>query len=284
MSARIFTSDTVYQRQRRARKREEKLTTRLGQSIVIDAPPIGEMYGLLDDWRVVARQRILMADRNDLRPEERGPGSWVVTLRGTVEEEGPFAGVLKYAPLVAVVTYGTGETQTTIEVDAWRSTFAVPADTISIDVGYSRFGVTGAMGAFLPGALFDRVRVDATLHRSLETGEAIPTRSYPLLYDLGATQPVTVHSVPVPPQAVAWGAWYGREVATSANQLGVDVLSGDPGSPNVLVLDAPQDDEVNTLMQRMCFRPLHPQSQRLNVEYLQGAPPGLFTLTYQIGF
>lgn len=283
MTGRIFTSDTVYQRQRRARKREEKLTTRLGQSIVIDAPDPSEFFTVKDDYSVFARRRILMVNRDDLPENEQGPGSWVVTISAEIEEYGAASGVLRYAPLVALVTYGTGETQTTIEVDAWRSTFAVPADVVSIDIGYTRLGTAEYLNVACPGQAFERVRVDATIHRSLETGESIPTRSYPLIFWLGGTTPELSHYVPVPSQSVAWGVWYGRQVLPGVNDITAQVLSGTVAA-SPLVVDSPTDDEVSTLMQRMCFRPLHPQSQFAAVSYNGSGPPGLFTLTYQIGF
>lgn len=228
-------------------KRNAKQTTRVGNSVVLERPnDISALFRTSYD--VVFRKRLLMMRKEDIPSDERGPGSWVVSIRGVTEEQNASKLVNPAAPLVAVVTVGTGNTSLVFEVDAWNTTFSVPADDVSIDIGYSQWGTDIVpAGAGEPNDIFNKVRVDATAHRSLETGESIPTRSFYMFPANGAPNgfPITI-----PTFGASWTVAADTKIASGTVPYSAFVSGGGYAIDNV------PDDVLASMVRTQCFRPL----------------------------
>lgn len=234
----------------------------LGQSVILrsidsDPYPVPE-----EEWftfrGLVGLTRILTIRPTDLMSQS--PGSWVISLNASILEPNTFplpsAGVQEYVPIVAKVTYGTGGVSSYFEVDAWRSLFSVPSNDFIVEVGWRVVGTDilpddQPPGIYFPIAIPDAIQVTATAHRSLETGESIPTCSFMLPLN-GEAGGIIQRTVNVPPQAVSWCLSLGGTPALGA-ALGSAAVTSGSGGTYVDTLDSTQ---LVSMIRGQCFRPL----------------------------
>jgi hypothetical protein len=239
----------------------------LGTSITLDYSsfpnpniPVADPSQWYQDgnWDVVADKRILTGRLVDIPSDQRGPGSWVITLQAFIERITPtdvalFPAIM--SSLVAKVQYGTGSISAEFEVDAWRSEFAIPATDFSISVGWSRPG-TEETDTSIPNLVPTRTKVIATAYRTLETGEAVPTRSFWLNPEAGGIGVNFLRKVEVPAQAVAWCISTPAYIASTDSPLTLTrlrTISAPTGLPTAIV-DSPPSDIVAAMIRGRCFR------------------------------
>ena len=185
--------------------------------------------GTIGNWNPISttRVRLLSADPADM-PAERMPGSWVLSLAGRIIEAGPSApGISQGIPAIAYIGFGKGGVTQEVEVDAWRNLIALPADTTYVDLAYNQYGPEGVTPSptFAPNTVFSEIAVKGTIHRTLETGEAIPTRTYYF------SQPLVAGAInfPVPPFATSWTVIPNvAQVTDGSLPYEVDVTTADP--------------------------------------------------------
>lgn len=227
--------------------------TSLGSTAEIaesDLGPTPQLYGNFQP--IGPRRRLLSIDPKDA-PDD-SPGSWVVSLAGRVLETGPGnPGITRAVPAIAYIGFGKGGVLQEVEVDAWRNLIALPGDTAYIDVQYNQFGVATASPdpAYAPTALFRRVGFKATAHRTLETGEAIPTRSYYNVAPLGG-----VSLIPVPPFATSWTIIPNNFQVVSGSLPYEVLIRSAITTGGGMILDTPVPEVVESMARTLCFRPL----------------------------
>ena len=252
-----LTSDLGHKEARRRMPGGRKNEIRMGNSKVLVPPvasqvPSNSLFG--PDWQKFPGTTILDVNLLDSELSDY-PGSWVMTISGKVlnQIEVP-PNIEPYAGAVAYIEYGTGGVQKTVEVDAWRNVIGIPSDTLRVNVAYTQLTNVAPTPGY-PNNYFPEVEYSATVRRSLETGEAIPTRTYWVLADGFDVD------VPVPPMATHWTyipSLRGVGDGDMPMSGDVQVFSGDKniggGTGTVIERVIP---EVTASMARMhCFRPL----------------------------
>lgn len=277
--SRVFLSDEVERAVSVAKRHIRKDGINLGNSIVLENASIPTTPALWfqNRYGVVAAKRLLTATKADIAPDERGPGSWVVSLQAEVIENGAPTGPI-YTPLVARVSYGTGGASQTIEVDAFRSIFAIPADDFTIDVGWSQPGTENTSLAN-PVQVPLRTRVTALVHRSQETGESVPTRTCSLIQDLAPPFAITV---PIPAQAVSWTIGSPYPITSASVPISAASLySGSPGAGETRS-DSPEPAVITAMIRGRCFREIPANSRFMSVSIDTLVAPYYF-LTFRLG-
>ena len=221
-------------------------------------------------WGVVGAKRILTGRAIDIPSNQKGPGSWVVSISGRVIQASPLPAIEPSigSPLVAVVQYGTGAVSKTFEVDAWRGMFAIPSTDFTVDVGWGRPGTNfTAVGGFIgvPNAVPTITEVKATVYRSLEVGDAIPTRSFWLNPD-DAIGNLVLRLVPIPEQAISWCVSTPSALASTETPFNARALSIQQDLTPV-VADAVSSDILTVMARGRCFRELPNWSRSLSVRF-----------------
>lgn len=252
--------------------------TSLGSTAEIaesDLAPGTQLYGNFQP--IGPRRRLLSIDPKDA--PDNSPGSWVISLAGRVLDTGPGnPGITRAVPAIAYIGFGKGGVLQEVECDAWRNLIALPGDTVYVDVQYNQFGAAGVAPdpAYAPTALFRRVGFKATAHRTLETGEAIPTRTYYSAAPLGG-----LSRMPVPPFATAWTI-VPNNFQVVAGSLPYEVLirSAAQGGGG-MILDNPVPEVVESMARTLCFRSLPSGSGELQ---LRTNGPGAATKACQVVF
>lgn len=272
---RIYMNDDLQRSRRVVQRQENKCGINLGNSIVIendDLPVPAAEWFIPSNWGVVRPRRLLRASIRDIPTGLRGPGSWVVSIQGVIEELGPDINYRRSTPMVAVVSYGTGGASQTIEIDAWRSVFAIPSDDFTLDVGWSRPG-TNVDAALSPTRVPRRVRMTALVHRTTESGESIPTRTYSVLQNAGDNDLAWAKRLPVPNQASSWSVSSGTGAIYAATDTPIDIVYltshqyDTPMSPTADVFDAVSPDILTAMIRGRCFRDCPARARSLSLVF-----------------
>lgn len=272
---RIYLNDDVQRSKRVARRQESKCGINLGNSILFendDIPVPASEWFIASDWGVVRPRRLLRASIRDIPEASRGPGSWVVSIQGAVEEFGPPIDYRRSTPMIAVVSYGTGGASHSIEIDAWRSVFAIPADDFTIDVGWSRPG-TDVDALLAPTRVPQKVRMTALVHRTTESGESIPTRTYHVQQDAIDLDAGWAKRLPIPNQAVSWtiGEGLGNIYTPTDTPIDVAYLSSlnhnVPPSPTADQFDVVPPDILTAMLRGRCFRECPARARSLSLVF-----------------
>lgn len=286
---RIYTADTLEESSKARAARQGQKGVNMGNSLVLDYTnfpnqniPVADPAQWFQDgkWEVVAGQRILTGRILDLPKEQQGPANWVITLKAEILDLGPdiFGGVPCIgSQLVAKVTYGTGGVSSSFEVDAWRSIFSIPATDFEIEVGWSTPGTdeTADGVAQIPTRVPMKTRVTATAHRSLETGEGIPTRSFWLIPSLGGAGANFTRSVPIPPQAVSWCVSTPVSPAATDQPLTTTQLTTIRTPFSAIVADGVNPDVLNAMIRGRCFREAPTYARQWESQINSGVYPAL---------
>jgi hypothetical protein len=205
----------------------------------------------------VYRRRLLTVDKSDIEAKEVGAGSWVLSLYGSRPGSGALNAI---TPVVAEIDLGSGTIVQTFSIDAWRATLSLPADTVSVSVGFARQGFTAPVAGCPQNLPNNPVTITGHLGRSISTGASQPTRSGYLIDDDAATGS---KNSPVPSKAVAFRLFWPDVVA-----------AGDTPVTSVRILDATtviEDIEPAVITSQMlragCWRKLPAPAFRVAVEW-----------------
>ena len=234
---------------------------------------------------IVGAKRVLTVRPQDL--ESKAPGSWVVSLKGVIEENtSQGSSYAQTSGLAARVSIGTGGVSSTFEVDAFRGLFSVPSNDFTVDVGWRQNGGKPLINKRQPYFVPDRTRVEATAHRSLETGESIPTCSYWLLSTVN--DGLVQFAITAPPQAVSWCISSQWNIPLGSTILGspshVYVTSGAFSTHGTV--DALDNSQMVNMIRNQCFRPLSPLGRAIRGEFDTSAwtdPVSCYLLTFRLG-
>ena len=276
----------------------------LGNRVVLESASTGwpvlqesEWYDSSGELRILGLKRLLTVRPTDLM--SKAPGSWVLSLASNILEgndrsvEYPNKS-LSTLPLVARITFGTGGVSTWFDVDATKSLLAIPSNDFIVEVGWrpvlSNTSPADQTDIRLPSIIPNKTEVIGTIHRSLETGESIPTISYIIPNTGEVTRGDVGGTLTIPPQAVSWG------LSTPAiTPLGAAI--GDARLQNSFVggsipsarLDELDSAQLVNMIRGGCFRPIPALATALNYDLDLSALSGPFgvpdyaLITFRLG-